>query len=337
MIKQRIKSVARKMAGWPIIGRYVRIGVAIIRLPDLRTDFLDLKADYLNRKNRQDQDADIENLVKSIPVTLRRIIRDIIDIRGKLDSITNSMDQRLNETHGKLDSITNSMDQRLNETHGKLDSITNSVDYLLGRVEFVRRELMFEMRYGASSPSIVGDQITTKTEILDREKLENARSGRLRLNLGCGHVPIDGYINIDRRALHGVDIVAEVDDLPFEQGEVDEIFSAHLLEHFPQEQLRRELLPYWIGLLKPGGVFGAVVPDADSMIKEYVRGVFPYNSLREVTFGAQDYDGDFHYNMFVPEQIEQLLKEAGLADIQWLAMGRRNGACFEMEFKGIKK
>ena len=45
------------------------------------------------------------------------------------------------------------------------------------------------------------------------------------------------------RDLPGVDVVAKAGDLPFEPGSVDEIYSAHLLEHFPQEAMRRRLLP----------------------------------------------------------------------------------------------
>jgi hypothetical protein len=254
-------------------------------------------------------------------IDIRGQLQDIIDIRGQLQDII--------DIRGQLQDII--------DIRGQLEQVTHSVNYLLGRVEFVRRELLFEMHYGASPPSSDKDQIKTKLEILNPEKLAVARAKQLKLNLGCGHIPIDGYLNIDRRALPGVDIVSEIDALPFKKGEIDEIFSAHLLEHFPQEQLRRELMPYLVGLLKPGGVFHSVVPDAESMIKGYADGSYPYALLREVTFGAQDYDGDFHFNMFVPAQIEELLKETGLTGIEWLATGRRNGSCFEMEFKAVKK
>ena len=280
------------MAKWPIIGRPVRIAVALIRLPTQINGYLEL-----NKRHASDYD----NLVKSVPVALRKITREMSEIREQL----------------------------ANEA--------NTVAYLLGRVEFVRRELMFEMRYGAKTPTTDSQRIKSQVEILNPEKLAAARNQKLRLNLGCGHIPLEGYINIDRRALPGVDIVAEVDELPLEPGEVDEIFSAHLLVHFPQEQLRRELLPYWVGLLKTGGVFGAVVPDAESMIKGYAEGSYPYSALREVTFGGQDYDGDFHFNMFAIEQVEDLMMEAGLANIVWKSKGRKNGACYEMEFMAIRK
>jgi hypothetical protein len=156
------------------------------------------------------------------------------------------------------------------------------------------------------------------------------------LNLGCGHIPLPGYLNVDRRELPGVDIVAEVGDLPLDPGEADEVHSAHLLEHFPQEQLRRQLLPYWYGLLKKSGVFTAIVPDAEAMIREYSAGAYPYGDLREVMYGGQDYDGDFHFNMFTPGSLAELLREAGFDDVQVIESGRRNGACFEFELSARK-
>jgi len=352
MIKQVLRKVARKMAAWQFVGRLVQIAVAVIRLPELRATYLDLNhrqhvfeteqlpsllqtiSDLNYRQLASDNDK--ENLVKSVPVALRKIKRDLIEIRRELDTVSNSMDQKLNETRGELDIVSNSMDQKLNETRGQLDIVSSSVGYLLGRVEFVRRELMFEMRYGAVSPNANIEKIETKVEIVNPEKLAAARNERLRLNLGCGHIALDGYQNVDRRALPGVDIVAEVDDLPFETGEVDEIFSAHLLEHFPEEQLRRQLLPYYYSLLKEGGIFRAVVPDAEAMIQKYTKGEYLFDDMREVMYGAQDYDGDFHFNMFTPESIKKLLKEAGFTTVHLNAAGRPNGKCFELEISAKK-
>lgn len=316
MIKNLLRKIVRLMAGWPLIGRFVRIVVAVIRLPEFRAAYLDLNhrqhvfetqqlptllqtlSDLNHRQLASDNDRD--NLVKSGPVALRKITRDLVDMRGQLESVS------------------------------------NSVGYLLGRVEFVRRELMFEMRYGASTLSGEGEQIKAKAEILSPEKLAAARSERVLLNLGCGHISLEGYLNVDRRALPGVDIVSEVDELPFEKGEVDEIFSAHLLEHFPQEQLRRELLPYFFNLLREGGEFRAVVPDAEAMIAEYSNGVYPYDDMREVLYGAQDYDGDFHFNMFTPISLDKLLQEAGFKRVIIVESARRNGKCFEFEISAFK-
>jgi predicted SAM-dependent methyltransferase len=161
--------------------------------------------------------------------------------------------------------------------------------------------------------------------------VDAARKFGIRLNLGCGHVALEGYINVDRRALPGVDIVAEVDDLPFTAGQVAEIFSAHLIEHFPQEQLRRTLLRYWRDLLRPGGIFRVVAPDAEGMMQAYYRGEYPFERLREVTFGGQDYNGDFHYNMLNTKSLTELLLAAGFVDVNVIAENRENGGCKEFE------
>ena len=168
------------------------------------------------------------------------------------------------------------------------------------------------------------------------KKVAAARQSGLKLNLGCGHIPLEGYVNVDRRELPGVDVVADVGDLPFEEGGVHEISSAHLLEHFPQEMLRRRLLPVWRALLIPGGIFRAVVPDGEAMLAGVAGGNYSFGDFREVLFGAQDYDGDFHFNLFTPDSLSGLLEEAGFKDVHVDARARRNGKCFEFEVSAVK-
>jgi predicted SAM-dependent methyltransferase len=258
------------------------------------------------------------------------------DTQSQLEATTSSLYQRLDEEHAQLEGKSSELNHRLNEAHTTLDGLSSSANYLMGRVEFVRRELMFEMRYGGKAPNSQVEKIKTKVEIINKNKYAAARNNQLRLNLGCGHIALEDYLNVDRRALPGVDIVAEADELPFEPGEVDEIFSSHLLEHFPQEQLRRELLPYYFSLLKNGGVFRAVVPDAEAMIQEYTKSNYPYDDMREVIYGAQDYDGDFHFNMFTADSLKKLIEEAGFISVNIDATGRVNGKCFEMEISARK-
>lgn len=217
--------------------------------------------------------------------------------------------------------------EALEPLRAELAALRESVTYLLHRVEFVRREALFEMRYGEAPTAAA----TTEPRIVSTEKVARARKEGLRLNVGCGHVPMEGYINVDSRELPGVDVVAEATRLPFDPGSVAEIFSSHLLEHFPEEQLRREVLPYWKSLLAPGGRLRGVVPDAGTMIAKYRDGAMPFEDLREVTFGAQDYAGDFHYTMFTPESLAALLHEVGFRDVVFPVTGRANGKCYEME------
>ncbi len=321
------------MASWPVIGRLIHIGVGIVRLPQIRESVVSVShrqhvfevehmPGLLRALSAADHhQVDIDNFAQAMPMNFRRQARDIAELKSKLDALLSDV----SSLRGRME-------------HG--ESVRNdhaqSIDYLLGRTEFVRRELMFEMRYGARETQRDGDAIEVKAEILSLDKLEVARRDGIRLNIGCGHVPLDGYLNVDRRALPGVDIVSEVNGLPFGKGELVEIFSAHLLEHFPEEQLRRELLPYFFGLLRGGGELKAIVPDAEAMIREYSNGTYPYDDLREVLYGGQDYDGDFHFNMFTPDSMIKLLVEAGFETPTIIERGRKNGRCYEFEIAAKK-
>ncbi len=171
--------------------------------------------------------------------------------------------------------------------------------------------------------------------MVNEDKFEAMR-GALRINLGAGHIPKPDYLNVDARELPGVDITSDVRKLPFSPGELSEIFSAHLLEHFPAEELRRNLLPYWVSLLEDGGKFVCVVPDVATMVNERAAGRMPFDDFIEVMYGGQEYEGDFHFNGFSPESLEALLVEAGLSDVKVRESGRRNGACYEMEIEATR-
>ena len=401
-MKAKIRKVVRKIATWPLVGRFVRIGVAVIRLPEFRAEYLERNshggahhgatsqllanldhrglfeaeqlptllhalADINQRQLASDHDRD--NLVKSAPVALRKLSRESSELRAELKRVDSDIkllahttaervaqlealtaqlrsltESASTELHAKFDTQTRQLHDQVGamqaSANAEFGGVKDSIGYLLGRVEFVRRELMFEMRYGASSATATAEAgeegLKAETAIISADKLEAARKDRIRLNLGCGHIALDGYLNVDRRALPGVDIVAEVDQLPFEANQLDEIFSSHLLEHFPQEQLSRQLLPYYLNLLKPGGQFHAVVPDAEAMIREYAKGGYPYEDMREVMYGAQDYDGDFHFNMFTPASLSQLLVDAGFASPTIVESGRKNGRCYEFEIRADK-
>jgi len=250
------------------------------------------------------------------------------------DMRLNDADMRLNDADTRLndaDTRLNDADTRLNDADTRLGNADASISSIWERIEFVRREILFEMAHGSGQASAAAVP-RTAARIVSSEKVASAKAqGTLRLNLGCGHIALSDHVNVDMRDLPGVDVIAEVDDLPFEPNSVDEIFSAHLLEHFPQEAMRQRLLPYWFGLLRPGGLFRAVTPDAAAMLAGAGGGTYGFEDFREVVFGAQDYVGDYHFNLFTPDSLGRLLEGAGFRDIQIPVAGRRNGKCFEFE------
>ena len=56
--------------------------------------------------------------------------------------------------------------------------------------------------------------------------------GGLRLNLGSGNEPLRGHVNVDRRSVSGVQVVADVTALPFAAAAAREVRASSLLEHF---------------------------------------------------------------------------------------------------------
>jgi predicted SAM-dependent methyltransferase len=251
-----------------------------------------------------------------------------VDLQRQLDSV----DQQLA-----------SHQSQIGDVHLRFDDpdsgVGAAVTALWDRIEMVRRELLFELRYSGGGPepsSVPEEHVQVEPVVLDEAKLDAMAAEGLRVNLGCGHIALDGYLNIDMRELPGVDVVAPVESLPFEPGSLEEVFSAHLLEHFPVERMRRQLLPYWVGLLRGGGTFRAVVPDAEAMIRRYEAGEMPFEQFREVFFGGQEYEGDFHFNMFTEESLRELLEEAGLVDVVLEASDRANGQCYELQIAATR-
>jgi hypothetical protein len=65
-------------------------------------------------------------------------------------------------------------------------------------------------------------------------------------------------------------------------------------------------------------------------------GEMSFGDLRDVTFGGQDYGGDFHFTMFSRDHIKGLLTELGFGDLAFTVLGRKNGQCRELEIVGVR-
>lgn len=247
------------------------------------------------------------------------------------------LEEHLPELLGLWSSATGTqrrLQRQLDDRARSLDQHATSIEELWQRIEFVRREVLYELRYhdAAAAGAPAGDLTPAEVRVVDADRVQQLQAEHgLRLNLGCGHLPIDGYVNVDMRELPGVDVVAPIDQLPFDEGVVDEIHSAHVLEHFPQEDLERRLLPYWHDRLRPGGVFRATVPDGVAMLDGYAKGEIPFEDLRSVLYGGQEYEGDFHFTMFGAETLTELLARAGFTEVEVEAQGRPNDICLELQ------
>jgi len=128
----------------------------------------------------------------------------------------------------------------------------------------------------------------------------------VKLNLGCGDFPIEGYTNIDRKRGQ------EAYPLNCDDTSVDEIRASHILEHFGSKETF-EVLKNWVIKLKPGGVLKIAVPDFAKIAEGHKNG--DMNTTAYLCGGQLD-DNDFHKNIFDRESLTKLLEMAGLVDIK---------------------
>ena len=253
--------------------------------------------------------------------------RGLADLQARLAVIEGSQPMVLNAI-----ASTNGVARKLaRDMQASMAPHERAIAYLLQRVEMVRAEMLYELRYGQAAGSAANPS-AFESKVINPAALEQPD---VRLNLGSGHVPLEGFVNVDMRELPGVDVIALLDDLPVHEGSVAEIFSSHVLEHFPKEELTRRLLPYWRSLLRPGGTFRAVVPDIAAMASGYSSGTIGFETFREVLYGGQEYNGDTHYNGFSAAHLSSLLVDAGFEEVAIIAEGRPNGLCLEFEICAI--
>jgi|tagenome__1003787_1003787.scaffolds.fasta_scaffold20921364_2 predicted SAM-dependent methyltransferase len=170
----------------------------------------------------------------------------------------------------------------------------------------------------------------------------------MKVQLGTGNKPLDGYVNCDVRELPGVDKVFELEKdfpYPFDNESVERVFTEETLEHLSwrlQPKIFRELAR----MLAPGGEVVIHVPDVGKMAEYYVRGevctCVPHKAPTLADFkpdpncpncggtarvstdrwlaqmcGAQKHPWDVHKTMFTSEMMTRLLEGAGFTEIAY--------------------
>lgn len=85
--------------------------------------------------------------------------------------------------------------------------------------------------------------------------------GPVKLNIGCGHFRLEGWINVDIQHLPEVDLVADVTEgLQFSEAEA--VFAEHFLEHLSFDAAVSFLLEAH-RVLRPGGWIRLSTPNLD--------------------------------------------------------------------------
>ncbi|QGY57620.1 hypothetical protein PAASB05_06825 [Pantoea agglomerans] len=289
---------------------------------------LNIISEFKNKFNNIiDVISRLENKVTSLDEKVLSVDAKVENLNHKIASIDDKFDA-VNEEKSQLIPV------EIDQADDKSAVIEQLVHNLQDRLEFVREEFMFELRLKTGTLTDRDNKKEIETKIISSDKFDNL--GWRKINIGCGHVQPEGYINVDARELPGVDVICSASDLVFDDEALEEIYAAHLIEHFTELELTRVIFPHWYKKLKTGGVLKLVTPDADSMIKDYVSGTMSFDDLRKVTYGAQDYEGDFHYIMFSVDSLKKMLTDAGFTTVTLVEDNRKNGLCREMEVLAIK-
>ncbi len=248
-----------------------------------------------------------------------------LQVFGQTLKFKKSYDQKITDS---LSAILNDIHSEGNQSRALIKKMLDEKVYETQKlVDGFKSEVLVEVNRGSNE----GTRTPIKTKIINEQKVKS--SNPLKINVGAGRDIRNDYINIDNRELHGIDIVADVNELPFEKDTVDEVYAAHLIEHFTEYQLKK-LITIWFGLLKKGGELVLITPNLEIMVKDYVGGKIDWNNLRRIILGGQDYVGDYHYNAFSPDYLTGFIqKTLPGATFNFTTKDRVNGECKELELR----
>lgn len=139
----------------------------------------------------------------------------------------------------------------------------------------------------------------------------------LKLNIGAGTTTLPGYVPIDRKQGGEAYPLRYNDGMPVADECADEVYAAHVLEHFGFREVE-DVVREWVRVLKPGGRLRVAVPDLTHIAKAHLRRrPEPYLAY---LMGAQTDEDDFHKSAFDHETLTAVLRGAGLVRIrEWTA------------------
>ena len=148
----------------------------------------------------------------------------------------------------------------------------------------------------------------------------------MKLNLGCGHKLLDGFVNVDLEnnwSQKQPDVVADVTQrLPFEDNSADEVHAYHVIEHVWRWKTEATLKE-WVRVLKPGGLMVLELPCLEKVMAYMLACIQTDQPMQDrmslwAMYGDPNYQSvDMsHKWLFSKLEVKDLLRDQGLVDVQ---------------------
>lgn len=131
----------------------------------------------------------------------------------------------------------------------------------------------------------------------------------LRLDIGSGDTPKEGFTGVDLYATAPGIVKAPMNQLPYENESVDEIYSSHALEHIGKYEVIPTLTEWW-RVLKYDAPLTIEVPDMEWVCRNWLK--YKSNDWHmDAVFGDQSTLGQFHKTGFTRLIMYHYLEQAG--------------------------
>ena len=157
----------------------------------------------------------------------------------------------------------------------------------------------------------------------------------MKLEIGAGENPTEGYTHLDNRELPDIEIIDDARLLSkIENESCDEILAKQVLEHFSHRDTE-DILKIWYSKLKPNGKLIIEVPDLKLFCTLWVNGYIKEPWAFKSIYGEQNYDGNFHKAGFTKEYLYYLFKKTGFKETYHLNGKEPNQNC-ELKMMAIK-
>lgn len=140
----------------------------------------------------------------------------------------------------------------------------------------------------------------------------------MKLNLGSGYTYFAGFKNLDADKKCDPDFLLDIRDLSsIESNSVDEIYTAHTLEHILLTHLFKTVRGF-CRILKPGGKITIIVPDTETVSGDWSKNKIPGFYFEKIVLGATPGATEymFHQQLFWKKKMIRYLTIAGFYKIE---------------------